>query len=340
MDNSHNSGTTRNSSFLFSIIILSWNNLEYLENCLQALAKQTYRFFEVILVDNGSIKPVSDDIFAKFPGLSIKFYKLDQNVGFAAGNNYAAKVAEGEYLVTLNADAFPHENWLERMVAAINKYPRCSLASKLIMANDRERLDGEGDVYHLSGLVWRRSYNSPVMESNVMEGEIFSACAAAAVYPRKAFEEVGGFDTDYFAYLEDVDLGFRLRLIGYGCMYIPDAVVYHVGSGSTGRRSNLSVYYGHRNLIWTFYKDMPGIFVFLLAPLNMIANSFLLLLALFRRQGKVAIQSQLDAISGLPQIFKKRKLVQSRRKISPHQIFQWIDINPISPILNSIRRNS
>lgn len=340
MENSFTPGKNNETAPLFSIIILCWNNLKYLKQCLQALAEQTNKSFEVILVDNGSDEPVSDDILAVFSGLTIKFARLDQNLGFAAGNNYAAKFARGEYLVTLNADAFPRKDWVETIFSAVEKYPDSSLASKLIMAKDHQRLDGEGDVYHFSGLVWRRSYNLPVSESKIKEGEVFSACAAAAVYPRKAFEYVGGFDSDYFAYLEDVDLGFRLRLAGNRCIYIPDAVVYHVGSGSTSKRSDLSVYYGQRNLVWTFYKDMPGVFIFLLMPLNLVANFLLLLQALFRRQGRVAIQSQRDALMGLPRIFKKRKQVQSHRKIAAFKLFQFMDTNLFSPITDSIRRNS
>ncbi len=234
MDNSSLSVADLESPPLFSILILCWNNINYLEECLQALVEQTYKDFEVILVDNGSDEPVTKEILDNFPELSIKFRKLERNVGFAAGNNYAAQAAKGDCLVTLNADAFPRQDWLEKLFTAVKKYPDSVLASKLIMANDRQRLDGEGDVYHISGLAWRRSYNYQVSESNVVEGEIFSACAAAAVYPQKAFHEVGGFDADYFAYLEDIDLGFRLRLAGFRCFYIPDSVVYHIGSGSTG----------------------------------------------------------------------------------------------------------
>lgn len=324
---------------LFSVIILCWNNLRYLQTCLNALVDQTYKDFEIVLIDNGSDEPVLDNLLSNYSQLTIKFQKLDQNIGFAAGNNLGATYAEGDYLVALNADAFPRADWLETIYAAIQRYPDCALASKLIMANDHDRLDGEGDVYHISGLVWRRSYNTLVSRSKVREGEVFSACAAAAVYPRKAFEKVGGFDPDYFAYVEDVDLGFRLRLAGYRCVYIPEAVVYHVGSGSTGRRSDLAVYYGFRNLIWTFYKNMPGFFVFLFSPANIMANALLLLTVFFRSQGKIAFQAQMDAILTLPKIFSKRMKVQSTRKIHAFRILHLLDIGLISPVLNKLKRN-
>ena len=139
-----------------------------------------------------------------------------------------ARLARGQWLALLNADAFPEPDWLERLLEAAETIPNAFFASRQIQANSTELLDGEGDVYHISGLAWRRNYGLPVLEKFDTE-EIFSSCAAAALYPRQAFLDAGGFDEDYFSYHEDVDLGFRLRLKGLRCFYVPKAVVYHVG---------------------------------------------------------------------------------------------------------------
>jgi GT2 family glycosyltransferase len=122
-------------------------------------------------------------------------------------------------------------------------------------------LDGAGDEYHVSGLAWRRFYNHLANGYGLKPEEVFGACAAAAMYRREDFLKIGGFDEDYFSYFEDVDLSFRLRLAGGRCLYVPDAIVHHVGSASTGKLSDFVVYYGHRNLVWTFFKDMPGTLV-------------------------------------------------------------------------------
>ena len=294
--------------------------------------------FEVVLIDNGSSEPISSALVGKFPRLNIKLYTLEHNAGFARGNNFAAARACGSYLVLLNADAFPEPVWLATIQAGIEKYPGCFFASRLVMANHHERLDGAGDVYHVSGLAWRKSFNTLISKVNDREGEVFSACAAASAYPLEAFKQVNGFDEDYFSYIEDVDLGFRLRLLGHKCIYLPTASVYHVGSASTARRSDLAVYYGQRNLVWTFFKDMPGLYVWLLAPLHIITNLLQVALAIFRRQGTVTWKAKVDAVRGLSKVWQKRRLIQGTRTAPVQALLLLMDWNPISPISKLIHR--
>ncbi len=317
---------------IFSIIILFWNNHQTIATCLDALSAQTIQDFEIIIVDNGSNEPLSKALLSKYPNLSVECYTLEKNIGFAGGNNFAASHARANHLVLLNADAFPNPDWLENIQRGILNHPDCFFASKLIMADRRERMDGMGDVYHISGLVWRRAHNSLISAVHNQEREVFSPCGAASVYPTGAFKKVNGFDEDYFSYSEDIDLGFRLRLLGYQCIYLPDAVVYHVGSGSTSRRSDLSVYYGQRNLVWTFLKDMPGVFVWILAPFHLLANLVMVLIGIFRKQGGVTIRAKWDALLNLRGILGKRRQVQSTRSIPISQLLRILDWNPISPI--------
>ena len=130
-------------------------------------------------------------------------------------------------------------------------------------------LDGTGDAYHMSGLVWRMGHGMPVSSDTGKDYEVFSPCAAVAFYRRSAMQKIGGFDEEYFCYVEDVDLGFRLRLAGFRCLYVPKSVAHHVGSGATGgQHSDFAAYHGHRNLVWTFVKDMPGILFWALLPLH------------------------------------------------------------------------
>ncbi|HUM49877.1 MAG TPA: glycosyltransferase family 2 protein, partial [Anaerolineaceae bacterium] len=246
------------TSPFFSIIVLYWNSGKYLAENLSALAAQTWQDFEVILLDNGSQQPPDQNILAQFPELHLRQIASEKNLGFAAGNNLAARSARGEYSVLLNVDAFPQPDWLEQVHAAIRRHPNAFFASRLLMADDPQRLDGEWNVVHATGLVWRRSHGRKLSAAWPQERHVLSACAAAGVYPREAFTAAGGFDEDFFAYMEDVDLDFRLQLLGYPCYYLPQAVVRHAGSGSTSPRSDLVIFYGHRNLVWTFIKDMPG----------------------------------------------------------------------------------
>jgi GT2 family glycosyltransferase len=316
----------------FSIIILFWNNEQYIRKCLTSLLNQTWKDFEIIFIDNGSDQPLSFDINIDFPTLKIISLKLPENIGFAAGNNYGSEHANGKYLVLLNADAFPQQNWLERVRIAIEKFPDSFFASKLVMADDPTRLDGTGDVYHFTGLVWRKNHNRLADKVTLKEGEVFSACGAAAIYPKEAFDKVGGFDSDYFSYVEDVDLGFRLRLAGYKCIFLPDGIVHHVGSGSTGKRSDFSVYYGQRNLVWTFVKNMPGILLWLLLPIHIFTNLLMIIFSCFRNQEKVSVKSKIDAIVNLPIYLRKRKNVQQSKNVSIIRILCSMDWNLISPI--------
>jgi GT2 family glycosyltransferase len=322
----------------YSIIIPYWNSSQTIRPCLDALSAQSYPDFELLLVDNGSTVPMAADLAVVYPHLPLQLFRLEKNTGFAAVNNFAATKASGEYLVLLNTDAFPAADWLEQLRRAIRQYPGCFFASRLIMAQHPELMDGSGDVYHASGLAWRKAYNTPVASDGDQDREVFSACAAAAVYPLEAYRKVGGFDEDFFSYSEDVDLGFRLRLAGYRCMYIPLARVNHLGSASTSRRSDFSVYYGHRNLVWTFIKDVPGVWVWLLAPFHVAINLLMIALGISRKQGKIMLQAKLDALRGIPVMWKKRRLVQSSRVVPSASLLRVMDWNPFSPLIKLLRR--
>jgi GT2 family glycosyltransferase len=201
------------------------------------------------------------------------------------------------------------------------------------MADDPQRLDGEWNVVHATGLVWRRAHGRPLSAAWPQERQVLSACAAAGVYPRKAFEAAGGFDEDFFAYMEDVELDFRLQLLGYPCYYLPQAVVRHAGSGSTAPRSELVIFYGHRNLVWTFFKDMPGwLFWVMLIP-HLLVNLLYLLAALFFPFRGAMARAKWAALKGLPMAWEKRRLVQSTRKVSVGSIARLLDWNPLAPLI-------
>lgn len=316
----------------FSVLIVNWNSSHFLGECLSALLKQTYRDFEVRLLDNGSTQPLPSDLESEFGTLSLTFIRSEENLGFAGGNNLAAKQAKGEYLVLLNADAFPEPDWLEKIHQACLDHPGYFFASRLVKAADPQTLDGEWNVYHASGLAWRRNHAKPVSQACPHQRLVFSACAAAGVYPRAAFEAIGGFDEDFFAYMEDLDLDFRLQLSGHSCIYLPDAVVRHVGAGSTYSRSGFMLRHGHRNMVWTFVKNMPGAFFWLLLPCHILANLIYLLLSFLLKNGAELRKGKWEALQGLPKMWAKRRLIQSERKVSAWSIAKQLDWNPFSPL--------
>lgn len=310
-----------------TVVIVNWNGEQFIERCLVALLEQTVKPYEIIVVDNASTDS-SFDIVRHFP--SVRLLAQDWNTGFARGNNLAINraSAESEWIALLNPDAFPEARWLEECFLFAQCHPRFNFfGSKLVNAAAPALLDGAGDSYHLSGLVWRMGNGSSVpsyMEDDARE--IFSPCAAAALYRRSALREMGGFDEDYFCYVEDVDLGFRLRLAGHRCLYVPKSVVHHVGSGTTGgQHSDFAVYHGHRNLVWTFVKNMPGLLFWLLLPLHLALNLVSMVWFTFRGQGRVIWRAKRDAVLGLPKMWRKRQQIQKCRIASIGDIWQVLD---------------
>ena len=181
-------------------------------------------------------------------------------------------------------------------------------------------MDGSGDLYHVSGLSWRRDHGQPLAASERPPGPVFSACGASAVYRRRLFLALGGFDEDLFCYMEDVDLGFRLRLVGETCRYVPAATALHAGSGTTARRSDFSVFHGHRNLVWVFVKDMPGPLLWLYLPLHLLLNLASIPWLAWRGQGRVAVRAKWAALRGLPRVWRRRAEVQRGRRASARAI--------------------
>jgi len=309
-----------------TVIIVNWNGERFLDRCLSALMAQTVRPQEIILVDNAS-SDGSLEIARRFP--SVRLLALDQNAGFARGNNLAISEAasDSEWIALLNPDAFADSRWLEELLLSARDNPEFDVfGSRLVDAAAPEVLDGTGDVYHMSGLAWRAGHGAPVPSALKPAREIFSPCAAAALYRRSVMAKVGGFDEDYFCYVEDVDLGFRLRLTGHRCLYVPSSVVHHLGSGSTGgQHSDFAVYHGHRNLVWTYVKDMPGALFWLFLPLHLLMNLWTLLVLAMRGQGRVALRSKWDALRGLPKIWHKRQEIQHERTVSAWAIWRMLD---------------
>jgi GT2 family glycosyltransferase len=320
-----------------SVVIVCWNSAEYLPLCLEALSAQTFTDFEVILVDNASAERESWAVEERFPGLRLRIERLSSNIGFAAAANGGARLARGEWLALLNPDAFPEPGWLQQLCNAANALPYCFFASRQIQANHPRLLDGEGDIYFTNGMALRANYNVPHF-GPAAPREVFSACAAAAMYPRTEFLASGGFDEDYFAYHEDVDLGFRLRLRGLRCFLIQSAVVRHVGAASTGRRSDFAIYHGHRNLVWTFVKDMPRPWLWLYTPFHLVFNLASIPYFILIGHGRAIVRAKLDALRGLPGALAKRRIIQSELRVAPGGVIRQMNSSPLGPLEGWISR--
>jgi N-acetylglucosaminyl-diphospho-decaprenol L-rhamnosyltransferase len=297
------------------IVIVNYNAGALLQACIDALAIQTDPAFEAVIVDNASSSPAITEL--RLPDPRFKIRRAGGNIGFAAGSNLGAEGSSCPWLAMLNPDTAPRPDWLAELRAATLRHPSAMMfGSTQLDAKDPRIVDGFGDVLSALGTAWRSGSGLPVSELPTEDREVFSPCAAAALYSRRTFEEVGGFDESFFCYLEDVDLGFRLRLRGGRCVQVRRAEVVHVGAATTGRFSNFSVFHSYRNRIWLFVKGLPWP---LLPPILMLQGASIAV-ALARRQAKpyrrAALQGVWAGLKGVSGAMAKRKEVQRQRVVT------------------------
>jgi GT2 family glycosyltransferase len=303
-----------------AVVVVNWNAGETLARCLEALDRQSRRPEAVVVVDNGSEQAPMPALDGYFPGA--RLLVPGANLGFAAGNNLAIRALEDyEWIALVNPDAFPEPDWLASLLDAAGRRPEFSFfASRLVLADDPKRLDGAGDVYHASGLAWRRWHGQTRGVEAEAEEEVFSPCAAAALYRRSALDETGGFDESFFCYFEDIDLSFRLRLRGHRCLYVGGAVARHVGSASTGVGSDFAVYHGHRNLVWTYLKNMPGWLLWRYLPQHILLNILSIFMYSVRGKGRVILRAKRDALRGIRRALAQRRKIQRNSRVQPRDV--------------------
>ena len=239
-----------------TIIIPNYNGKHFMEPCLASLKEQTCQDYKVLVIDNASTDGSLEYMKEHYP--KIEVIALDKNYGFSKAVNVGIQHSTTPYVILLNNDTTVDPHYVEEMVKAIERSPRIfSVSSKMIQMYHPELIDSAGDLYTLLGWGVCRGTGRPV--SNYTEAdEIFTACAGAAIYRRSAFSKIGYFDENHFAYLEDIDIGYRAKIYGYKNTYCPTALVYHVGSGTSGSKYNsFKVKLSARNNIYLNYKNMP-----------------------------------------------------------------------------------
>ncbi len=318
-----------------AVVVVNWNAAEHIERTLASLDRQTVRPHRVIVVDNASTDGSADLV----PD-HVELVRLDENIGFAAANNLAVRMADDcDHVALLNPDAFPEPRWLESLLAAAAARPDCAVfASRQLVAGDPSVLDGTGDIFHVSGMAWRRDYGRRVTEGASEPGEVFSACGAAALYRRDAFLAAGGFDESFFCYYEDTDLTFRLRLAGHRCFYVPDAVVHHVGSATSGRESDFTIFHAHRNCLWTFVKNMPAPLLWLYLPRHVIASAFWLVWFFPRGRGGALVRSKAAGVRDLRRVLRQRREIQRTRVVGSWELRRAMDTGFVSGAVPAISR--
>lgn len=278
---------------LTSVVIPNYNGIRYLKNCLLSLQKCEGEDFEVIVVDNGSTD--GSDVLPDSLKLNVRLIKLDENTGFAHAVNVGIREAKGEYVILLNNDTEVESGFVRKLTEALKKNRKAFSASAMMVdMNNREVLDGAGDYYCALG--WAFAYGKGKKTEECDKGrKIFSSCAGACIYDKAKLEITGLFDELHFAYLEDVDLGYRARIAGFDNIYEPAAVVYHAGSGFSGSRYNeFKIKLSSRNSVYLILKNMPILQLIINLPFIVFGYLIKTLFFVLKGYGKVYLKGLLD----------------------------------------------
>jgi N-acetylglucosaminyl-diphospho-decaprenol L-rhamnosyltransferase len=308
------------------VIIVNHNAGPLLQRCVAALAAQTFPGFEAVIVDNASKDGSVEALH--LPDGRFRIERAGTNLGFAAANNLGAAGCGTDWIATLNPDAEPGEAWLDELRRATLRHGSAKMfGSTQINARRRDRVDGFGDVVSIYGTAWRGASGWPVTTLPEDDREVFAPCAAAALYARDAFLAAGGFDESFFCYLEDVDLGFRLRLRGERCIQVRRAEVLHLGAAIAGEDSEFSVFHRQRNRLWLIAKCVPSPLLWLMLSLQALVVP---LTVLRRGAGRwdTALSGVGAGLRGLPGAWRQRRGIQAARTLSNLELARMMVWDP------------
>ena len=311
-----------------SIVIVNWNGRKYLEKCLSSAYAQTYQNFEIVFVDNGSSDGSVAFVAQSFPETNIIENK--ENLGFAEGNNVGIRASNGEYLATLNNDTEVDQRWLEELVKAAEQ-DKCigSCASKMVRYDDCSIIDSTGIRLYSTGAVEDRGGGERDNGRYDKVEEVFGACAGAALYRMKMLDDIGLFPCHYFASYEDVDLAWRAKYAGWKCLYVPQAVVYHVRFASQRRllaekKSFLSQKL--RNQLWYQIKYLPT--EYLIRNLSYLVKLYVRYIMTAIRNDPCNLKK---TVTLLPSVLTERYQFHYYNELHKKEIYKWLERHQSDP---------
>lgn len=324
-----------------SIVIANYNGAKLLQRCLESIRRQTFEDFEVVVVDNGS----SDDsvrMLREWSDPRVRLIEETRNLGFAGGNNVAIEATEADLILLLNNDTEISDAFLQELVDGADAFPDySSFACKVLIDSSRDHVDSVGLLFYPDGICRSRGWLEPDDGRFDRPEEVLAPCGCAALFRRSCLADTGLFDETYFAYLEDLDLGIRARLLGHRCVYIPTSPVYHVKSSTTGKHSREKAFYVERNRIWNAIRLLP-LSLLLLSPFYTflryacqgfaaltyrgVSGSFTRDYSHLKLLG-ILLRAYLSAFRRLPRQLRARRRIQKGRKLSGialHRVFwKW-----------------
>lgn len=302
-----------------SVIIANWNGRHYLDDCLSALRRQTFRDFETILVDNGSTDASVEFVREQFP--EVRVLCMAVGIGFAAANIAGYEQSSGKLIVPLNNDTEAHPRWLDELRNASLRFPEAgSFTSKMLFFDQRNRIDNCGIAMAPAGCtidIGRDQEDGPAYSEFL---HIFGASGGAVAYRREMLEDVGFFDPDFFIVYEDADLSFRAQLRGYASMFVPQAVIYHHHRATLGNLPLWDVFYSQRNIEFVYIKNMPLRLMLRYAPQRLLYELGSAVYFGRRGAGWTFVKAKASALRHLPVMLRKRKLIQMWRTVPVSRI--------------------
>jgi len=322
---------------LVSVIIPNLNGRDLIRECLSSLENQTFKQFEVIVVDNGSSDGSVGFIREHFPWVE-KIIENPCNYGFARACNQGIKISRGQLIALLNNDTETHPDWLAELVRAADNYPRIGMfASKTLFYDRRDVIDTTGHLIYPDGLNRGRGRMEVDRGQYDDKPDVFFPSGCAALYRKAVFDDIGLFDETHFAYGDDTDIGIRARLAGWGCRFVPSAIVYHKYSATTGEYSPRKVYLVERNRIWIVWKYFPPRLI-VLSPFYSLLRYLLQAYGALTRRGAAGrfasqystfrlfftvLKAYVDAFKGLPRVLADRKRMKRIRRVSSSEVYSW-----------------
>ncbi len=320
---------------LVSVIIVNWNGKHLLGECLDSLAAQRFKNFEVIVVDNGSQDGSAEYLRSQYP--AVRTVPLSTNCGYAGGNNAGAEFARGKYLAFLNNDTKADSGWLEHLVKEAEEGPPNigMWASKIVSYDNPSVIDNVGLLLYPDGLARGKGRLEPDQGQYDRREEAFFPSGCAGLYRREMLNVVGLFDEEFFAYADDVDIGLRARLAGWGCIYVPSAKVFHKYSSSSSAYSPFKAFLVERNRIWVLLKYYPCDLI-AVSPFFTLKRLLLHLFGAVAGKGAsgkfaeqysvlsafgILLKAWFSAFRALPRVIRQRRAFSLLRRISRSELY-------------------
>ena len=313
-----------NGTARVTVVIPTWNGRTLLARALPALQAQTFTSFAVLVVDNGSADGTVEWLGQAYPHIHV--VSFPENRGFAAAVNAGISAARTEYVALLNNDTEADPAWLGALVSALDRRPACAFAaSKMVRLDAPDIIDSAGDEFNLLGLGYKRGEGFSARTEYLLEEEVTSACAGAALYRRASFDDVGLFEERFFAYFEDVDWSLRARLRGHRCVFVPTAVIRHAVGATSSRMSAWAARLRSRNVVYLFARVLPGPLLVVAMPGFLVTRLLSLVVRALQRQFRATVAGYLDAVRDVGWTLRTRKAIQSRRRIGVMEFARALD---------------